>query len=225
MSIGRTVQNVYDSITEPVLLTLSKAWIGIGIVRPAKTDDSSMFKIPDWLKNKKGSFERVEGSTPTIDRFDYSKLFSLQIGDFFMPLSQTFTLQASKRINVSSLVDGVDIIQQTRKEAKTIDCSLRISMRESNTNMSIVDASNSVIELATFLQTFYEKDAILAIENDMINNVFGVTYVFISKYKFQPKVGSQSFLLDFSLTEVAFGENVLTFNVREVSADKRQISG
>ena len=66
----------------------------------------------------------LEGrSGAELDRYDYTKLYSLQIGDYFMPMSQTFSVKARKRLNVSALVDGPDIIQQTRKEAKTINCT------------------------------------------------------------------------------------------------------
>lgn len=164
-----------------------------------------------------------------------------------MPLSQTFSLRAKKRLNVSSLVDGVDIIQQTRKEAKTIDCTLRLTLRNNQPNLQIMKTTESggfsiegvsnavvnsvsakVVELAQFLREFYDDDAVLRIRNKMINETFGVDYVFISEYKFTPKVGMGTFTFEFSLTEVKYGENVLTFNLREIDADagnRTQIEG
>lgn len=158
-----------------------------------------------------------------IDRYDYTKLWSLQIGDYFMPLSQEFTLRAKKKLNVSSLVDGIDIIQQTRKDAKTIDCSMRFTLRDNNPNLTVVEfgrvtneAKEAMNTFAKFLQEFYENDAVLEIKNETINNVFGVRHVIISEYKFTPRKGSKSFQFDFSLTEVIYGNDVLTFDVREM---------
>ena len=130
------VESTYRSVTSPIVLSLSTAWIGIGMVHPAKTNDDTLAPTPNLAK------KRTKVSTGEIDRYDYSKLWSLQIGDYFMPLSQTFTLRAKKRLNVSSLVDGVDIIQQTRKEAKTIDCVLRLTLRSNQQNLQIMKVFN-----------------------------------------------------------------------------------
>lgn len=241
------IETSYKSVTSPVVLTLSTAWLAIGMVKPAKTnDDDTIISIPSWAKKQKKESESVTASTGEIDRYDYSKLWSLQIGEYFMPLSQTFSLRAKKRLNVSSLVDGVDIIQQTRKEAKTIDCVLRLTLRDNQPNLQIVqggsgsssqsqeggesanETTGKVVELAQFLREFYDGDAVLQIRNKMINETFGVEYVFISEYKFTPKVGMGTFTFEFSLTEVKYGENVLTFNLREIDADagnRKQIEG
>lgn len=241
------IETSYKSVTSPVVLTLSTAWLAIGMVKPAKTnDDDTIISVPSWAKKQKKESESVTASTGEIDRYDYSKLWSLQIGEYFMPLSQTFSLRAKKRLNVSSLVDGVDIIQQTRKEAKIIDCVLRLTLRDNQPNLQIVQGGSSssnqsqeggesvnettgkVVELAQFLREFYDGDAVLQIRNKMINETFGVEYVFISEYKFTPKVGMGTFTFEFSLTEVKYGENVLTFNLREIDADagnRKQIEG
>lgn len=221
--ISTTVQGAHDKASNAVILTLAKAWIGIGVIRPAKTDDAPIFEKPAWLKTK-GTFTQRSNSvdiTPSVDRYDYTGLWSMQIGEYFMPLSQTFSLRAKKRLNVSSLVDGVDIIQQTRKEAKTLDCTLKLTLRDNQDNLKIVkdSAQHEVATLAQFLREFYDSDTVLAINNDMINNTFGVTHVFMSEYKFNPRVGAGTFTFDFSLTEVLYGENVLTFDLREVNSD------
>lgn len=242
-----SASTTYKNVTSPIVVTLAEAWLGIGMLRPAKTNDDPLISKPDWAKTRSGDTNNVFASTGDIDRYDYSKLWSLQIGDYFMPLSQTFSLRAKKRLNVSSLVDGVDIIQQTRKEAKTIDCTLRLTLRNNQPNLQIMKTTESgefsiegvsnavvdsvsakVVELAQFLREFYDADAVLRIRNKMINETFGVDYVFISEYKFTPKVGMGTFTFEFSLTEVKYGENVLTFNLREIDADagnRTQIEG
>lgn len=241
-----SIETTYRKATSPIVLSLASAWIGIGMVRPAKTNEDPIVKNP-FISREQNQTQRVNASTGEIDRFDYSKLWSLQIGDYFMPLSQTFVLQARKRLNVSSLVAGVDIIQQTRKEAKTIDCTLRLTLRDNQQSLQIVKsdspavyaiegvtpptvntATAKAIELSQFLREFYDNDAVLRIRNKMINETFGVDYVIISEYKFTPRVGMGTFTFEFSLTEVKYGENVITFNLREIDADagnREQIEG
>lgn len=260
-AIGKEVSTLHQNVTDTVVLTLSKAWIGLGLVKKATTDGSSVWgsvNVPEIFRGKQNakSDDRIgEASTGSLDRYDYKKLWSVQIGDYFMPVSQQFSLRAKKRLNVASLVDGIDIIQQTRKEAKTIDCSLRLTLRNNQPNLEIVKAgeagektlsadayisdvasyldgntydgnavqvddtraAKSIERLATFLTEFYENDAVFRINNQMINDTFGVNYVFISEYKFTPKVGMGTFQFDFSLTEVIYGDDVMTFDVREIN--------
>lgn len=191
-------------------------------------------------KRRVGSGEDVRAEKNGIDRYDYTQLWSLQLGDYFMPVSQTFSLRAKKRLNVSSLVDGIDIIQQTRKEAKTVDCTLRLTLRNNQPNLMIArntravdgevwtygfdeyvetEVQESINNLASFLSEFYENDGVFIIKNKMINETFGINYVFISEYQFLPKVGMGTFEFKFSLTEVQYGDDVLTFDVREINGD------
>lgn len=213
--IGTTtdVQNIAQNA---VLLTLSKAWIGIGMINPAETDKFSRDKESVWKRIRRTEGE-INSPERMVDRYDYEKLWSLQLGDYFMPLSQTFTLRAKKRMNISSLVDGIDIIQQTRKEAKTVDCVLRIALNENQTNLHLVNANEEIQQLAQFLADLYETDAVFAISNDTINNTFGVTHVMLTEYKFIPRTGMGTYTFEFSLMEVKYEDNVLTFDLRQVN--------
>lgn len=221
-TVGSTIGATTDVINvaqNAVLLTLSKKWIGIGMLNPAETEKINVDpkKANVWQSKPYNGVH--EARTPFHNRFDYTKLWSLQLGEYFMPLSQTFTLRAKKRLNVSSLVDGIDIIQQTRKEAKTIDCTLRISLNTNNdrqTNLKIVNAQYEVQQLAQFLSDLYESDAVFKIDNETVNDTFGVTNVIMTEYKFLPKTGSGTYTFEFSLMEVKEGDNVLTFDLRQI---------
>nr|DAO36629.1 MAG TPA: hypothetical protein [Caudoviricetes sp.] len=218
-NLGKAIDTVRNAITEPVLVALSDKWIAISAFNPASTENG-YGKTTDttaWSSRLRGG--QTSAKTPDIDRFDYNKLWSVQLEDYFLPLSQTFTLKAKKKLKTSTLVDGPDVIQQTRKQAKTISCSMRISLREEQSNLQIVDAQNKIIELASFLQAFYETDAVIEIKNRMINETFGVNYVILSDYEFAPRAGMNTYVFNFILTEVLYGANVITFNVREMGGD------
>lgn len=219
-NLGKTIEVVHNAITEPILVALSDKWIAISAFNPASTENDFGISgdMTVWNPQMRNNIGRLV-ATPDVDRFDYNKLWSVQLEDYFLPLSQTFTLKAKKKLNTSMLVDGPDVIQQTRKQAKTISCSMRISLREEQTNLQIVDAQNKVIELANFLQAFYETDAVIAIKNRAINETFGVQYVIMSDYEFAPRIGMNTYIFNFVLTEVLYGANVITFNVREMGGD------
>lgn len=216
-----------DAIRNTIVLALSKAWIGISRLAPAQTNreqqQQDIRNIPFVRKEQTvNGIERRSGAE--LDRYDYTKLYSLQIGDYFMPMSQTFSVKARKRLNVSALVDGPDIIQQTRKEAKTINCTLRLTLRNNQPNLQIMErleneAEAKIAELSKFLNEFYEKDQILRIRNQKINETHGIEYAIITEYTDTPRVGMGTYQFEFTLTEVKYGENVVTFNLREVDSD------
>jgi plasmid replication initiation protein len=135
-----------------------------------------------------------------------------------MPLSQTYSVRATKKLNISSLVDGIDIIQQTRKEAKTVDCTLKISVNGDQKNLQLVNENNKIKQLAEFLSELYEKDVVFNVDNETINDTLGVSWVIMSSYRFMPRAGSKLFTFEFSLTEVKFGDNVLTFDENQIQA-------
>ena len=218
---GGVIQDSVELAGKAVVLSLSKAWIGIGLINPATTEKNPV-KLHGGSVFTRASYGKAvdEHGTPTIDRFDTTKMWSIRFDDYFLPLSQTYTLEAQKKLNTSSLVDGIDIIQQTRKEAKTVDCNLRISINENVKALQILDyASHEVKTLSDFLYDLYDKNAVFRVQNSMLNNTFSLEYVIMTKYKFTPKAGSKVYSLDFSLMEVSYGDNVLTFDERQLQSD------
>jgi len=231
--VSSGTQDVYNVASNAVVLSLSKAWIGIGTLNPSKTQsEDKMFAAPKLPQFKKESWNEIDVNNivanGVFDRFDYSKLWHLQLGDYYMPLSQTFTLRAKKRINVSALVDGIEIIQQTRKEAKTIECTLRIGIDgKKQPNLQIVDDLGFMGELSDVLSELYETNAVFRINNAMINNTFKVTHVIMTEYKFIPRVGMGTYGFEFALTEVNYGKNVLTLDLSKIDDENkyRQLVG
>lgn len=223
-SIGSSLQKGHTIAGKAVLLTLSKAWIGIGILKPATTEGVSVEGVTAGVYAKNNYKKGQESKTPYIEHFFTSKMWSIKFGDYFMPLSQTYTVRAVKELNISSLVDGIDIIQQTRKQAKTIDCTLKISINENQANLQIhrMDpdalATVEISTLKRFLSELYEKDVVFKVENATINHVLNVEYVIMSSYRFLPRSGSKIYIFEFSLTEVKFGDNVLTFDETQIQA-------
>lgn len=214
VTAGKSVKEVLSSSTEAssvrdnfaiagnaVLLSLSKAWLGLGILKPAKT--------------------------PEINRFDTSKMWSIKFGDYFMPLSQTYSVRAKKSFNLSSLVDGIDILQQTRKEAKTIDCTLKISVNSNYGNLTMLKDEGGelykVTQLQDFLTELYEKDVVFQVDNQTINDTIKVDYVIMSEYRFLPRAGSKVYIFEFSLLEIKFGDNVLTFDETQIQTPVEEL--
>jgi len=222
-AVGGGVMDALTIAGRAVLLTLSTGWLATSLFNPATTRKKP-FTSETQTAFEYGATHKLneEIRTEELNRFDTVPLWGLKLGDFFMPLSQTFSVSASKKINVSSLVDGVDIIQQTRKEAKTVDCVLKISVNENQKNLQILDSKvtspdENIAPLIDVLEALYESSQVFAIENYTLNEAFDVWNVIMTKYKFTPKAGSRVFVLEFSLTEVSYFENILTFDERQAS--------
>lgn len=215
------VKDVFQIANNAIVFTLSTAWMGISFFKPATTKTSLSERQSEIAYEAQKNIYRSrsdapEAKSPRIDRFDTTKMYGVKLGDYYLPVSQTYTLQASKNTNVSSLVDGIDIIQQIRKEAKTIDCSIKISLNEKQTNLQLMDAQKQITFLNHLLTDLYETDSVFMVDNEMLNNTFGLEYVFMSKYRFIPKLGSRVYTFEFSLIEVKYGENVLTFDDTQI---------
>lgn len=139
-AVSRGISDVAQATSDAVLLSLSAAAVTLGTIRSFKKKDKGGEVQDPELGVMTYGKQSIETKQESFDRYNPTKMYSLKIGDFFMPLSQSFTLRAKKRLNISSLVDGVDIIQQTRKEAKTIDCVLRLTLRDNQPNLTITDS-------------------------------------------------------------------------------------
>ncbi len=225
-SVSRTIQEAQQVASDVLVLSQRYIWIARGGRSTTEVSNDGQ-QLP--------SVEPVRVESQVIDRFDYDRLWSLKLGDYFLPMSQTFTLRAKKTLNTSNIVDGPMIIQQTRKEAKTVDVTLRISLTPEQAALQILDATQietmstavtpnrrgdsveAVADLARVLQDLYESDAVFAVRNATLNDTLGVQWAIMSEYRFEPRPGANTYTISFALTEVLYDDNVVTFDLREVA--------
>jgi len=215
-TVSTVAQDLVAIAGEAVVLTLSKAWIGVGLIKPATT-------VTNDLRSKEANVFNIakeqipESASPVVNRWDTTQMFSIKLDEYYLPLSQSYRARAKKRINESSLVDGPDILQQTRKEAKEIECTLRISVDENASALQLMkrEAEEAKIaKLSDMLTDLYESDKVFRVENDTLRNMFGLDYVIMIGYQFSPKVGSRVYTFEFTLREIKYGDNILTFDQR-----------
>ena len=177
----------------------------------------------------------------TLDRQDVANEFVFKTGDYFLPLSITYSVEAGKNAATSKLVDGVEIVQMINKRPKVISLHIRIErdpVRLKNetmaNNMAIVSsqpkrynsvlASSSsptmeedmapvyqIVELGTYLGKLYENADVFAVENKTINNDLLVQWVFMESYTFTVNPGSTVVDIDMKLREINMDENAIVF--------------
>lgn len=238
-NIEATTDFVHDVVNEAgntLVLSLAKTWVAISPFKPATTrEDGADFLQALGLKRFKNTsvgFANGDEASTRIQSIDESKLYYMKLGEYVMPISQTFTLKAKKNINVSSLVDGIDIIQQVRSEAKTINCVLKLALNESQLGIADISAhelgqraplqfykrkyGDDIQMLNNVLTDLYDSNAVFMINNSYINEMFNVEHVIMTEYEFKPRVSSNIYEFDFSLMEVEYGANVMTLDLGEV---------
>lgn len=235
-AVSRGVSDVAQETSDAILLSLSAAAAALGTIKAFKKKDrEGEVQDPELIALTRGK-SRIETKQESLDRYDPTKMYSLKIGDFFMPLSQSFTLRAKKRLNISSLVDGVDIIQQTRKEAKTIDCVLRLTLRNNQPNLTITDSvtgkaeetfNRSYINLAGGLEytdedvvTISQPEAILTAFTRFLSDIYERDKV----VKIQNDVINKTFGVEYAImSEYKFlpkhGAGTFTFEFTLVEVD------
>lgn len=153
-------------------------------------------------------------------------------GDYFLPLNIRFSVNASKKVAESQLVDGIAIYECINRSAKTVTCTFDIE-RVENTDTSvqgrameavthIMKASRedaktmrteitrtAVKNLTKFLQDIYENEDVFEVVNPVLNNELGVSHAFLKSYSITPQIGSTFFQIAMTLQEVNVNDSII----------------
>lgn len=210
---------------EALILALSTAWIGLGPAAMVKRDLESLKGNAIGRKGLLNNPSRTEALA--LDRQDFKQPSYLRLGDTVLPPTQTYELRGGVETNSSQLIDGIDVIQLTRKKAKTIDCEIKFvfSPRETDDTFSIRGKLDEIRDFATVIRELADSLAVFEVANERINSNFGVTYAIMTEYRFRENAGSNICVFNFTLVEVAFGANVLTLDARTTSDSTRRTIG
>lgn len=163
------------------------------------------------------------GSDPILDSV-------FLCGDFYAPLSIQYSISATKIVDDSQLVDGINITQRVAKGPKIINISFPIERLEPLDGAGSDDSTTirrrpevgntpySVYNLTSFLGELYDSDEVFAIENTVLNNEMGVEWAFIKNFRFEPRQGSTLADITIVLQEVNIYDPLLYVNADNNSA-------
>lgn len=200
--------------------------------------------------NLNGRDNNYQASTPVVyNRQDQNNEYVFRCGDYFLPLSFSYSIRASKSTAISQLVDGVEIIQHINKKPKMVDLQIRIErnqnrIQNTNTgsNMSFVSsdlyspnsdirptiygveagsdpALMALVELGTALNSLYENQDVFEIEHKTLNNDFGLNWVFMEDFEFNTNPGSTIVDIKMTLHQVNMAENAIIFGEATINPD------
>lgn len=181
-----------------------------------------------------------------INRQDTQNEFVFRCGDYFLPLSFTYTINASKNIAYSQLVDGVEIIQVVNRKPKDITLNIRIERNlqkaqntSSGRSMSFLNANvpgtakdnidgseidleeikYQITALGVALNDLYERQEVFRVENKTVNTDIGISYALLSDYSYRVNAGATYVDIMMKLHEVNMDENSVVFDRRTVDAE------
>lgn len=158
----------------------------------------------------------LEGrDTPVFDN-----VFSC--GDYWLPLSLQFSVNASKVLDNCQLVDGPNITQRVTRSPKTVNVSFALERKQERTpDTSYVEAMSiryaraeseekrAVYKLTKFLMDLFENNDVFAVENPVLNDEIGMSWAVMTSYRFAPSIGSTFGSVSFTLQEVNVSDPLL----------------
>lgn len=158
----------------------------------------------------------LEGrDTPAFDN-----VFSC--GDYWLPLSLQFSVNASKVLDNCQLVDGPNITQRVTRSPKTVNVSFALERKQERTpGTSYIEATSirysrseseearAVYKLTKFLMDLYENSDVFSVENPVLNDEIGISWAVMTSYRFAPSIGSTFGFVSFTLQEVNVSDPLL----------------
>lgn len=158
----------------------------------------------------------LEGrDTPAFDN-----VFSC--GDYWLPLSLQFSVNASKVLDNCQLVDGPNITQRVTRSPKTVNVSFALERKQERTpGTSYIEATSirysrseseearAVYKLTKFLMDLYENSDVFSVENPVLNDEIGISWAVMTSYRFAPSIGSTFGFVSFALQEVNVSDPLL----------------
>lgn len=247
-SLGRTtayqaVSNTIDMLRNTASTSMKIGLAEIGFIKQLRDHGGVARSNPDKeqsggtlaLVNKRS--DSYTSSPMGINRQDTEYEFVFRCGDYFLPISFDYSVRAQKTVARSQLVDGAEILQQTFKQPKIVNVSIRlerdltrIDTYSQASTMSFINAQVEGIEtndrvlydvmgLGAALDDLYENNDIFRIEHKTLNNDLNMDWVYMEDYEFSTTPGSTIIDIRMTLREVDMNENTIAFIETTIISD------
>ena len=174
--------------------------------------------------------DRYSAGGGSLGRYDPNQDYYFKCGDYFLPLSFTYSVNAKKHTASSQLVDGPVIFERVYKEPKIISVNIQVQTKqlspatsnlfaayESTVNDTEGDPYKLELEnLSSMFNDLFENQDVFRIVNTFINQNLHVNYVYMSEYDVSPQAGSLLTEIRMQLIEVDVTSNVISEDAANV---------
>ena len=167
-------------------------------------------KINNSLVNQKTRYLATSSDLHDITSTNEND-YIFRISDYYLPLSYNFSINASKNIVKSQLVDGQAIYEMTSYNPAEVILRIKLERKPLNDNgrydvMSFRKnqgaMAGEVAKFATVINDLYKNKSVFAIYNNFTNKDVGIQFVILSKYTIDPTEGSTVTNITLNLLEV-----------------------
>lgn len=215
--------------------------------------------IRGWLsRNPTTTTYKAYNAVNEIDRTDMSLDYVFRCGDYYLPLSMTYSVMSEKEEKLSQLVDGPEIVQALNIKPSVIEVNIRLEQaprdRRQTRNMSFVSSSDALAastarlqseisgilgeesanesieqpspaDFGAVLRNLYKENDVFEIENNTINKVFGITYVYIKSFDYSTNQGSSIVNIRMTLREINMAENIIAIPITDIDTSTTAAAG
>ena len=224
---GRAIGGITGPVADAINSGLSAAKLVLaetGVWRQVFTNGGSQRTgkpTPEELRNQvaKSRFDRSTFNRPVetsagVDRTDVEADYYVGFGDYLMPVGFDISIQGSKLISRSQLVDGPAIFERIANQPTSINISFKLESRPPEdlnefqlwkTADIVLDARPALsvaAELAELFRQIKAEDRVFEIENPILNDKFNIFNVVLESYSVTPERGSTVWEVSLDLLEV-----------------------
>jgi hypothetical protein len=224
---GRAIGGITGPVADAINSGLSAAKLVLaetGVWRQVFTNRGSQRTgkpTPEELRNQvaKSRFDRSTLNRPIftseeLDRTEPTTDYYIAFDEYLMPVGFDISIQGSKLISRSQLVDGPTIFERIANEPTSVNISFKLESKPNSVDMlNPYKLSSDVVinkeigygiaaELAELFRQIKAEDRVFEIENPILNDKFNIFNVVLESYSVTPERGSTIWEVSLDLLEV-----------------------
>lgn len=231
-TVGNYVEDAYNAAQRGYKIVMAEAGIAKQLLRGgAAYSYDEMGNVAVTVNSPFVSRnDRYSAGGVSLGRYDPNQDYYFKCGDYFLPLSFTYSVKAKKHTASSQLVDGPVIFERVYKEPKIISVNIQVQTKqlspatsnlfaayESTVNDTEGDPYKLELEnLSSMFNDLFENQDVFRIVNTFINQNLHVNYVYMSEYDVSPQAGSLLTEIRMQLIEVDVTSNVISEDAANV---------
>ena len=201
-TMGNYVEDAYNAAQRGYKIVMAEAGIAKQLLRGgAAYSYDEMGNVAVTVNSPFVSRnDRYSAGGVSLGRYDPNQDYYFKCGDYFLPLSFTYSVNAKKHTASSQLVDGPVIFERVYKEPKIISVNIQVQTKQ----------------LSSMFNDLFENQDVFRIVNTFINQNLHVNYVYMSEYDVSPQAGSLLTEIRMQLIEVDVTSNVISEDAANV---------
>ena len=224
---GRAIGGITGPVADAINSGLSAAKLVLaetGVWRQGFTNGGSQRTgkpTPEELLNQvaKSRFDRSTLNRPIftseeLDRTEPTTDYYIAFDEYLMPVGFDISIQGSKLISRSQLVDGPTIFERIANEPTSVNISFKLESKPNSVDLlNPYKLSSDVVinkeigygiaaELAELFRQIKAEDRVFEIENPILNDKFNIFNVVLESYSVTPERGSTVWEVSLDLLEV-----------------------